>query len=105
MDFTKDRLTAYLKEQHELLQRGSIAIPSLTASKEEWDTYRLAKVSHRSRETWEKLIEAVAYTNKHFSEWHVGRIRSTAGISKDEWFILSNPKSLNLDALTEALKR
>ncbi len=110
---TKNELIAYLKEQHELSLRGPRdKPPSFGARQEEWkayglelEAYRLTEEGHKGDEAWENLTKAVTYANEHFSEWHLARIRSTAGISKDEWFFLSNPDLLNLDVLEAALKK
>lgn len=94
LQLTKDELAAHLKEQHELFKRGSSTIPSLKASKEEWEAYRSTEESRKSTEAYNKLAEAVAYANEQFSEWHLGHIRNAAGISKSEWLFISDPKPI-----------
>ena len=113
---TKNELAVYLKEQHGLYQEGVFPkdkkLLGPMADAEAWkayalelEPYRLTEEKRKSNEAWKKLLEAIAYANENFSEWHLGRLRSAAEISKDEWFFLSNPDLLNLDVLEAALKK
>ncbi|HEX3643205.1 MAG TPA: hypothetical protein VHV10_18105 [Ktedonobacteraceae bacterium] len=109
MDFanspTKNELMAYLKEQYKLLNEDNDKMPSIKASREEWEAYRLTEASCKSSEAWEKLKKAVDYVNEHFTEWHSSRIRNAAGISKGEWCYLSDPEAFRagLMSLMESL--